>query len=190
MRIILGSKSEGRSRVLKRMGVLFTVMSADIDEKAIRLSDPKELTLALARAKADALLPRITEPALLITSDQVVVYEGVIREKPESREQAIEFLESYREHPARCVTSVVVTNTATGARACGTDIAFIYFSWWYPEPVIAEYVDSGDPFLHAGGFDHEHPMVAPWLLKIEGEKDSVTGLPWKLTQELMRQVMS
>ena len=43
-----------------------------------RSEDPGALTLALAHAKADALLPQIHEPALLITSDQVVVWQGTL----------------------------------------------------------------------------------------------------------------
>ena len=38
----------------------------------------------IANAKADALLSKVTEPSILITSDQVIVCNGVIREKPES----------------------------------------------------------------------------------------------------------
>ena len=73
MKIILGSQSKGRRHVLESMGYEFGVMSSNIDEKAIRFNDPQKLTIALAHAKADALLPRIQEPALLITSDQVVL---------------------------------------------------------------------------------------------------------------------
>lgn len=71
MEIILGSQSKGRRGVLERAGYTFDVMSADIDERAIRRDDPKELTRALARAKADALLPKIVGQALLVTSDQM-----------------------------------------------------------------------------------------------------------------------
>ncbi|NQS90060.1 Maf family protein, partial [Patescibacteria group bacterium] len=88
MKIILGSQSKGRKKMLEEMGVEFEIMPADIDEKAIRLKDPKELVLVIARAKADALKPRISEPAILITSDQVVVWQGKIREKPENGKEA------------------------------------------------------------------------------------------------------
>jgi septum formation protein len=69
MHIILGSQSHGRRELLSAMGYAFAVMPAHIDEQAIRAKDPATLTLALAHAKADALLPQIHEPALLITSD-------------------------------------------------------------------------------------------------------------------------
>ena len=60
-KIILGSESTGRAKVLREMGYEFTVMPANFDAKTIRWTDPEVLTLALAKAKAKALLPRITE---------------------------------------------------------------------------------------------------------------------------------
>jgi len=84
------------------------------DEKAIRLQQPQQLVMALAHAKADAILQRLQqqqqqqqpsgsfpaaaassggEPSrpsntFLITCDQVVVHDGQIREKPEDAQEA------------------------------------------------------------------------------------------------------
>lgn len=59
MRVILGSSSPWRKEVLKILGYEFDCMSPDIDEKSIRDSDPHKLTLKIAHAKADALLPQV-----------------------------------------------------------------------------------------------------------------------------------
>ncbi len=71
------------------------VARADIDEKALRRDSPRELVLALAHAKADALLPRLAGAAAdaaggayLITCDQVVLHDDVIREKPADADEA------------------------------------------------------------------------------------------------------
>ena len=98
MKIILGSQSEGRQEVLAEMGYEFEVMPSHIDEKAIRHDNPKELVLALANAKADALLPRIAEPALLITADQVVAWKDEIREKPRDEKEERYFLKHTMKH--------------------------------------------------------------------------------------------
>ncbi len=185
MKIILGSQSQGRKKVLKAMGYAFDVISPDIDEKAIRHEDPIKLTMELSEAKADALLPRIKELALLITSDQVVVHNGTIREKPVDVDEAIMFLISYTYHPAQTVTSVMVINTLTGKSVAGTDTATIYFNR-IPMDKIGAYIGTGDPFLQAGGFDHEHPILLPFVRAIEGEPESITGLPKKLTQDLLK----
>lgn len=187
MRIILGSQSSGRKKILEKMGYEFEVMTADIDEKQIRFEDPVKLTLALANAKADALLPKIKSDAILITADIVVSCNGRIFEKPSSDEEAKEYLMMCAKYSAETIGSIVVVNTKTGARVQGTDICKIWFKE-FPEDVIDKYVASKDPFLHAGGFDYEHPLLFPYLDRIEGEPESVIGLPMKLTDELIKLV--
>lgn len=187
MKIILGSKSAGRRQVLEKAGYKFEVMTADIDEKATRSDDYEKLPLILAHAKADALLEKIKEPAILITSDQVVVCNGELREKPETEEEARRFLESYAMYPAQTNTAVVVTNTVTGKRAEGVDIAKAYFKP-IPEAVIDKLIEEGKVMHAAGGYIIEDPLCKPYVERIEGERDSITGLPLKLTEKLMEEV--
>ncbi|PNY00578.1 maf-like protein [Trifolium pratense] len=129
-KIILGSSSVARRKILSEMGYEFTLMTADIDEKSIRKDTPEELVTALAEAKADAIISklqttgnqeRVDEPTLLIAADTVVVYEGVIREKPSSKEEARQFLKDYSGRQAATVGSVLVTNLKTGLRKGGSD---------------------------------------------------------------------
>jgi septum formation protein len=131
MKIILGSQSKGRKKILEEMGYEFEVMPSYIDEKMIRFEDPKKLTLALANAKADALIPKISKDAVLITSDQVAVWRGKIVEKPESEKEVRQFLEGCFKDPAETVTAVVVVNTETNKRFFGTDTVKI---WLKPLP--------------------------------------------------------
>uniref|UniRef100_M0ZVE6 Maf protein n=1 Tax=Solanum tuberosum TaxID=4113 RepID=M0ZVE6_SOLTU len=79
-KIILGSSSMARRKILADMGYEFTVMGADIDEKRIRKDNAEELVVALAEAKADAIMSRLkttdhleenTHSTLLITADTV-----------------------------------------------------------------------------------------------------------------------
>lgn len=184
MKIILGSESRGRREIMERAGYVFDVIPAHIDEKAIRFSHPSALTLALALAKRDALLPRIGEPALLITSDQVVVYDGAIREKPVDVEEAERYLRTAHLLPSETVTAVAVTNTATGRSVAAVDTAKAYFRK-IPEVVIAEYIRTGDAFTQSGGFDCEHPLIAPYVARLEGERESMVGLPIRLVRLLL-----
>jgi hypothetical protein len=98
VRVILGSKSSTRRLLLSSMGVEYEMLNPEIDEKAIRDKEAEKLVLALAHAKADALLKReevkqATEgTTLLVTCDQVVVYEGEILEKPEDAAEAQRFI--------------------------------------------------------------------------------------------------
>ncbi len=56
----------------------------------------------------------VSECPMPACADQVVAYDGRIREKPESPDVCRAYLRSYETAPACTVTSVVVTNTATG----------------------------------------------------------------------------
>jgi septum formation protein len=189
MHIILGSQSHGRRELLSAMGYAFAVMPAHIDERAIRSEDPGALTLALAHAKADALLPHIHEPALLITSDQVVVWQGKIHEKPAHAEEARAFLRGYAEGPAETVTAVVVTNTATGVRQQGVDRAMVWFRR-IPEEVIDQVIAREEVFAHAGGFSITDPLLEAYIERVDGTVESVIGLPAALTRQLLRAAMA
>lgn len=187
MKLILGSRSKWRADILKRMGYDFAVMAADIDEKAIRFGDPRQLALALARAKADVLLPQIKEEAILVTSDQVDICNGEIREKPKDKEEAKEFLRSYNEYPVETVTAVVAVNTASQKRKEGVDIAKVYFNH-LSEEKINELVASGCVFSCAGGYCINDPAFKGCIERVEGEVDSVAGLPPTLTGRLIDEV--
>ena len=149
MKIILGSKSQGRQDVLRYAGYDFEVITADIDEKQIRDEDPEKLVLALAHAKADAILPQIKEPAILITADQVVVCNGIILEKPQDADEARRRIRDYAMYPMETVSSIVVINTQTGKRAEGVDVAKVYFKS-IPEEVIEEAIKIGR-IMHCSG---------------------------------------
>ncbi|RYQ83716.1 hypothetical protein Ahy_B10g102512 isoform A [Arachis hypogaea] len=79
-KIILGSSSVARRKILSEMGYEFTKMTADIDEKSIRKETPEELVMALAEAKANAIISklqttsnqeRVDESMILIAADTV-----------------------------------------------------------------------------------------------------------------------
>ncbi|MDO8582154.1 MAG: Maf family protein [bacterium] len=184
MKIILGSQSASRKKILEEHGVVFETMSPDIDEKAIRDVDPKALVLKLAHAKADALLPRILEPSLLITSDQVVVCNGEILEKPESHNEERRFLHGYAYYPPETFTSIVVTHTQSNVRTEGVSIGKVTFRS-IPENIIDAIVKDGTVFIFAGGFDIESPLFIPYIEKIEGDPEGICGLPWQLTKQLL-----
>nr|XP_009760258.1 PREDICTED: maf-like protein DDB_G0281937 isoform X4 [Nicotiana sylvestris] len=197
-KLILGSSSTARRKILADMGYQFTTMSADIDEKAIRKEKPEDLVMALAEAKADAIIskfrntenlekdsnptllvaadtaeaiiPRVSigesegdaEPTLLITCDQVVVvYEGMVREKPSTEAEARQFMKDYANGHAATVSSVLVTNLVTGCRRGEWDKVEIYF----------------------------HDIPDQVIDKLVGSTDSVMGLPKALTERLIKEVL-
>ncbi len=187
MKIILGSKSVGRKEVLTNAGYTFNILVANIDEEAIRSEDYELLPLLIARGKTEALLPRIKEDAILITSDQVVVWNGELREKPKDADQARDWLRNYSKHPSKAVTSVVVTNTHTGKTAEGVDIVKVSFNK-IPDDVIESLIKKGRILNTAGACIAEDPLLSPYIKTLEGDIDSLTGLPMRLTEKLMEEV--
>lgn len=187
MKIILGSKSSGRKYVLQQAGYVFDIMTADIDEKAIRSDNYEELPLLIARAKAKALQPKISEPAILITGDGIVMCNGQMREKPENEEQARVYLESYNHHPAITYMAIVATNTSTSRQAEGLDISKVYFKH-LPIPLIEKLIKDGKVLQAAGAFMTEHPLMSPYIDHIIGDRTGVIGLPLKLMEELIKKV--
>ena len=188
MKIILGSASKARQDILKNLGYDFEVMSANIDEKAIRIDDPYQLPLLLAQAKADYLKRQIKEPAILITSDSIVLFDGHVREKPETEEQAREFLRSYSTMPVEVVTTVLVTNTKTDKSVQGIETAFVYFHK-IPDEVIDDLIKVGGVMYAAGGFIVEDPKISKYVMHVEGGRDTVMGLPKLLTKQLIGQLL-
>ncbi|MDQ3014720.1 MAG: Maf family protein [bacterium] len=188
MKIIFGSSSKYRRAVLEKHGYQFEVMSPDIDEKAIRTDDYYQLPLLLAYAKARALISLISEPAIVITADQVVVCNGDLHEKPQSSEEAKIFLQKYSNgHPAETVAALVVTNLENGKQTAGVDIAKVHYNF-IPESVMDDFIKNGDPFTKAGGFAIQSSILQPYMQKVEGTEDSIMGMPIKLLEKLLAEV--
>ncbi|XP_019421287.1 PREDICTED: maf-like protein DDB_G0281937 isoform X4 [Lupinus angustifolius] len=168
-KIILGSSSKARKQILSEMGYEFTILTADIDEQSIRREKPEDLVVALAEAK-------------------VVVYQGIIREKPTSEKEAREFVKGYSGSHAAVVGSVLVTNLATGKRYGGWESAEVYFLE-IPDEVIDNLIDEGVTFNVAGGLMLEHPLTLPFVDAVVGSTDTVMGLSKELTEKLILEAL-
>jgi len=195
-RFVLGSKSASRRAILDAAtaGVPFDVVVPDIDEKAIgdRARDqPLALVSQIALAKADALLSSVTQDshpgAVLLTGDQVVTYEGAIREKPASVEEAREFIESYGRAPCGTVGAVCLHDLASGRRVLGVDVAQITYAPM-PAEVVDELVADEMTMWCAGGLMVEHPASSAYLQTIEGGVDNVMGLSSRLVASLLAEL--
>ncbi|XP_022034307.1 7-methyl-GTP pyrophosphatase isoform X2 [Helianthus annuus] len=197
-RIILGSSSIARQKILAEMGYEFKIMSADIDEKAIRTEKPEDLVMALAKAKADAIVSKLqtsddqekdAKPSILIASDTVVVYEGAIREKPSGEEEARQFIKSYSGKHAATLSSVFVTNLKTGFTKGDYDKVEIHFHE-IPDDVIDKLLEEGLVLRVAGALIIEHPLIVPCVKDVKGTTDSVMGLPKALTEKLLKEAIN
>ncbi|KAI9350589.1 inosine triphosphate pyrophosphatase-like protein [Zopfochytrium polystomum] len=194
--LVLGSSSKSRASVLNAANVDYVTAVAAIDEKGIGFrgegADPSSLVMQIARAKMDALLDSGKLPAgkncIVIACDQVVVWKGRIREKPETAEEAREFLRSYSVAPAQTVGATIVVNSVTRKRAEAVDIATQYFNE-IPDSTIDKLIAQGSVFHCCGGFMIDDPLLTEHLGKREGDADSIIGLPMRVLKELIAQVV-
>ncbi|XP_027178295.1 maf-like protein DDB_G0281937 isoform X12 [Coffea eugenioides] len=196
-KIILGSSSMARRQILSAMGFEFTVMTADIDEKSVRKEKPEDLVMALAEAKADAIISRLKntsylgekeQPVLLITADTVAVFEGTVREKPSSKEEARKYLRDYSRGHTSVLGSVVVSNLTSGNRKGGWDRAEVYFHE-IPDDVIDNLIEEGIILNVSGALMLEHPLTLPFVDTVIGTADHVMGLSKALTEKLIQEAL-
>ncbi|KAL3813208.1 hypothetical protein ACJIZ3_014476 [Penstemon smallii] len=166
----------------------------------------------ISRLKSNDQLEDMPRPTLLITADtrllhsdvffvirnrifevksylhlidiEVVVYEGSIREKPSSKEEARQFIRDYSGGVASVVGSVLVTNLVTGTKKGGWERAEVYFLD-IPDEVIDSLIEEGIIFNVAGGLMLEHPLTLPLVDTVVGSFDCVMGLSKSLTESLI-----
>jgi septum formation protein len=207
--LLLGSASFTRKLILKEMGVNYHKLVRPIDEKSLgdRSKDaPHDLVLTLAKAKMDHLVNEIqagrcdddmpqkgSKEWVVLTGDQVVTCDGQILEKPESIEEAKDFVARYAKYPPSTVGSCVLTHLPTGIQVSGVDTATIHFKPTVPADLIDNLLKDDAPVLScAGGLMIEHPLVREHVERIDGTEDSVMGLSkdlvLKLFQELSEKV--
>lgn len=185
-------------------------------------SPPVELVLLLANAKMDRLVQELSSLSsgvipndlperkkmpidddndydqkgwVVLTGDQVVTCGGKILEKPESIEEAKDFVTGYATSPPSTVGSCVLYHHPSGIRVSGVDTATIYFKSDTlgvidaASTLIDTLVEQGEPVMScAGGIMIEHPLVRNHVDHIDGTEDSVMGLSKDLVLRLLKEL--
>lgn len=186
MRLILASQSPRRQEIMRVAGYNCEIIPANIDEKTIRSDDYEKLPLLIARAKAQHVAQNVDD-AVIIAADQVIVWNGELREKPESNEQAFNWLCHYSLHPARVINGIYVLNTNTNRSAEAVEKSQCYFRK-IPGKVAQALVEKGEMLDAAGGYKVDNPDLKPYIRKIDGHINSFKGLPLPTLEKLLAQV--
>ena len=167
-------------------------LSPNIDEKAIRHDDPRHMCLMIAEAKLrQGILPHFAETVagadFVITCDQVVLFDGHVREKPVDATQARDYLESYaRGGPAECLNGLVVHHVPSGKTLTALDSSSVSFKS-FPDSVIDAVIESGVAMQTAGGFSvGDVNSLSKYVDTIIGDIPSIEGFPLYKLQEMMR----
>ena len=190
---MLGTGSASRREIVTRMGIPFSVRTADIDERSLGdRRSARQLVVLLANKKADAIMASLTaeekaQDAFLLTADQVVTWEGHVREKPLDEKEARAFLRGYARSPCSTVGSIVLTDVRTGRRVEGVDTTTIHIKP-LGTAIIDQLVAEGKVYHCAGALMVEHALISPHI-RIEGTKDSAMGLSKRLLRSLVQKLV-
>ncbi len=176
MRVILASQSPYRRRQLENFGLHFDALAPQINEAELKLAGPsdlKELTVFLARAKAESLAP-IHREAVIIGSDQLAEIDGLRLDKPGNREHALAQLRQLQGRTHRLITSLALIHL--GKTVVYTDIAEIDIKPLDHETLEA-YLEIDKPFDCAGSYKIEKAGMGLIAGIRSHDPSAIQGLP-------------
>ena len=183
--IILASSSPRRLEILRSHGIEPIVVFPEVDEKLpeITTTDDLEAVLCeLALTKAHDVLDRIRKgvlpymkPSHIVAADTVVFKECILG-KPADNAEAIAMLEFLRNSAHQVFTGVAVIDLTNGTEQAFCDISTVVFGD-YSRADIEEFVRNEQPFDKAGSY----ALQGEWamhVVRVEGDRENVIGLPW------------
>lgn len=181
MSLILASSSPFRKILLQQLGVVFEVVSADIDESRKGRETPRQLVFRLAQEKAYAVAK--THSGLIIASDQVATLadgtraSDAILTKPHTHENALKQLGQSSGNIVTFLTSLSLLNTNTSNIQTIIHVSRLSFKVLSAQK-IESYLQEDQPYNCAGSFKSETPAGASLFEHIEcDDPDAMVGLP-------------
>ena len=197
-RVVLGSASTGRRRVLRSAGIdpLIAVSGVDEDAAIAALGahpDPATVVTTLARAKADAVVreldAEVTADCVVIGCDSMLYVNGELRGKPGTPEQARRQWNSMAGKPGSLFTGHCVIRMRD-AQVLRTETAAEVTTVRFGVPTedeLTAYIASGEPLNVAGGFTIDG--LGGWFIDaVEGDPSNVVGLGLSVTRRLLESV--
>ncbi len=182
--IVLASTSPRRKEILSLLGFPFAVVPSNVSEDlALENDDFEGYAQQLAAMKTQAVANE-ERGSIIIGADTIVVHEGKLYSKPESKEQAQTFLKELSGKTHTVITGVgIFMDDKLRTFSVETKVTFRELD----DMLINAYVESGDPMDKAGGYGIQ-TAGALLVEKIEGDYYNVMGLPIAKLTEYMREL--
>jgi len=181
--IYLASASPRRSELLRQIGVLFKVRTAEISEVRANGERPDEYVRRLAAEKAEAVWARVAvaAPRPVLAADTAVELGGRIFGKPANAAEAEEMLVALSGRTHRVLTAVVLRCDDSSETLLSE--SEVRFRSTTPEERAA-YCRSSEPLDKAGGYGIQGGAAA-FVAEVNGRVDTVVGLPVALVRTLL-----
>lgn len=173
-KIILASASPRRSSLLKRLGIRFSVLPSNVDERSVSITDPISYVKRVASLKAESVSARVRH-GVIIGADTAVVINKRMIGKPKDERDAFRTLRLLSGKTHTVITGVCVIDKYSGKRrviAASTRVRFRKLSG----RIIKWYISTGDPMGKAGSYAIQG-KGAVLVDSIHGDYNNIVGLP-------------
>ena len=187
--IILASKSEVRKKILNENKINCTVEPSNVDEDSVKESllsekaTPEIISKNLAELKANKVSQKRTED-LVLGADSVIDLNGKIISKPINRSEALKILKSLNGKTHQLISSVCISQN--GSMIWNhTDKASLTMKQMSEEELKNYLNKISDEALYAYNVYQIEGEGRSLFTKIEGDEDTIMGLPIKKIKEYL-----
>ncbi len=169
-KIVLGSSSPRRQELLKMIVKDFEIRTKSIEE-IFNEKKPEKIVEEIAIKKMNVLEAKDKE--IIITADTIVSLEDEILLKPNSKENAIKYLNSLKNNWHQVYTGICIKkDTKKEIFSVKTDVHFIDFDF----ETLLYYIENYNVYDKAGGYGIQD-FGAVFIDKIIGDYYNIMGLP-------------
>ena len=192
MKIILASKSGVRKKILENHKINCGVVPANIDEDQVKESmisekaTPELVSKNLAELKANKISSKKPDE-LVLGADSVIDLEGKLISKPKTREEAVEILKKLNGKKHQLISSVCISKN--GSMIWNhTDASTLTMKKLNLDEIKSYLGKIKDEVLYAYGVYQIEADGRSLFSKIEGDEDTIMGLPVKQIKEYLNQL--
>ena len=188
-KIILASKSGVRKKILDQNNIKSKVIPSNIDEDQIKESllaekaTPKIISKNLAELKANKVSEKIPNE-LVLGADSVIDLEGDLISKPKDRVEALSILKKLNGKKHQLISSVCISKNGSMIWNF-TDSSLLTMKQLNLDEIKSYLTRIRDKELYAYGVYQIEADGRSLFSKIEGDEDTIMGLPVKQIREYL-----
>ena len=189
--IILASKSVVRKKILEENGISCVVEPANIDEDLIKESllnkgeSPQIISKNLAELKANKISNK-KNGKLVLGADSIIDCNGNIISKPSNREEALVILKKLNGQKHYLISSVCISKNGSMIWNY-TDKAVLTMKQMTNDELKSYLAKIKDTTLYAYNVYQIEGEGRSLFSKIEGDENTIMGLPIKQIKEYLKQ---